>query len=125
LSAGLGRYRDRCPPRAGQTGQHQAHREKLSGERIHHQPQSLESHGAEQRCVARPAEHNRRGSASSFDLNTTLRHVALDRRAIRERELYDPIAPEPEATPNILREHRVDSTRVDEETHRYGTPASS
>src|SRR5262249_58020854 len=106
-------------------GEREAHREELSGERVHHQPQSLESYGAEQRCVAGPAEHHGRGRASSFDLNTALRHVATDRRAVGKRELDDSIAPESEATPDILREHCVDGPGIDEKADRYGPPPSS
>jgi hypothetical protein len=58
-------------------------------------------------------------------LNTTLRHVATNRRAIGQRELGDPFGLEPDGAPDSLGQDREYGAGIDEKANRDKPSAST
>ena len=84
------------------------HRQDLARQGIEHQTERLQGHGAEQRTVVALAENDGRSCGVFSDLETTLRHPALDGCTVRQSELNLSIRFEPESAPGLFGENRID-----------------
>ena len=94
-------------PYASQPGssEHHAHRLERTVERVQHQAERLERHGAKQRLVLGLAEHDGGCGTPSLELEDALAHAARERRAIGKNEFQLTFRLEAERPPLAATKH--------------------